>query len=74
MSAMALPPTTLLVHPDFGDATGVNQGDTTQFRGVKYAKLKDRFSPAELQGPDGVGLDGLKHGYVKTCKVCGPNN
>ncbi|KAF2995977.1 hypothetical protein E8E14_004570 [Neopestalotiopsis sp. 37M] len=62
MSAMALPPTTLLVHPDFGDATGVNQGDTTQFRGVKYAKLKDRFSPAELQGPDGVGLDGLKHG------------
>ncbi|ETS80066.1 hypothetical protein PFICI_07595 [Pestalotiopsis fici W106-1] len=54
--------TKTLNHPDIGRIAGVDQDDTIQFRGVKYATLKDRFSPADLVQYDGKGLNATKHG------------
>ncbi|KAK6222286.1 hypothetical protein LQW54_000986 [Pestalotiopsis sp. IQ-011] len=54
--------TKTLTHPQIGDIAGVHHDGVTQFRGVKYATLKDRFSPAELIQYDGTGLDAAKFG------------
>lgn len=55
-------------HPEIGDVAGVHHDGVTQFRGVKYATLKDRFASAELIQYDGTGLDATKYGCVQTDK------
>lgn len=62
-----------ITHPQIGGVAGVHHDGVTQFRGVKYATLKDRFSPAELMQYDGTGLDATKYGCVQTDKPRGPS-
>lgn len=54
------------VHPRIGRVVGVGKesGAVTQFLGLKYANLKDRFAEAQLVGYSGKGLDATKYGCV----------
>lgn len=55
--------TTTLDHPNLGLITGLNLDGVVQFRGVKYASLRDRFAIAELLTDYGhAGIDATKFG------------
>ncbi|KAK5681028.1 hypothetical protein LTS10_006788 [Elasticomyces elasticus] len=53
-----------LRHPEIGTISGIDAGQgVSQFLGIQYATIKDRFAPAVLKKYDGVeGLDAVKVG------------
>ena len=53
-----------LTHSIIGQVVGKETGPITQFLGVKYANLKDRFAEPDLVSYNGMGIDATKHGYV----------
>jgi hypothetical protein len=53
---------TFFKHPSIGQVSGRNAGNITQFFGIKYGTLKDRFSVAQPSEYDGSGLDATKFG------------
>ena len=61
---------TTISHPNIGEVTGIGQDGITQFRGVKYATLRDGFAPAELVQYNGNGLDATKYGWVSIPIIC----
>ncbi|KAH7230340.1 carboxylesterase-like protein [Fusarium solani] len=50
------------VHPSIGRIAGNTAGACTQFLGIKYAQLKDRFASPEPIHYDGSGIDATKYG------------
>ena len=56
--------TTTIHHPTLGRVRGNAVDDVTQFLGVKYASLEDRFADAEMiTGPMSEGvLDATAYG------------
>ncbi|KAF2281350.1 carboxylesteras-like protein [Westerdykella ornata] len=54
---------TTLEHPELGQLKGISVAGTTQFRGLQYASLKNRFAPPELVTTYGAGpTDATKYG------------
>jgi carboxylesterase type B len=53
---------TSFLHPAIGRVIGKGGDKCTQFLGVKYATLKDRFADAELVRYDGSGIDATRFG------------
>ncbi|KAK3681248.1 Alpha/Beta hydrolase protein [Podospora appendiculata] len=53
---------TAFIHPLIGQVVGKEADKCTQFLGIKYATLKDRFAAAELVSHDGSGIDATKYG------------
>ncbi|KAL9115665.1 MAG: hypothetical protein Q9227_000033 [Pyrenula ochraceoflavens] len=53
-----------LQHPTLGTLSGISTGKVEQFRGLKYASLKNRFATAELhEGPlTTTTYDATRHG------------
>ncbi|KAK3655686.1 hypothetical protein LTR56_003335 [Elasticomyces elasticus] len=52
-----------LLHPEIGTISGIDAGQgVSQFLGIQYATIEDRFAPAVLKEYDGKGLDALKVG------------
>ncbi|CAK7218971.1 hypothetical protein SEUCBS140593_003735 [Sporothrix eucalyptigena] len=51
-----------LAHPVIGQVVGKESCDITQFLGIKYGRLKDRFAEAQLVSYSGKGLDATKYG------------
>ncbi|KAK3326934.1 carboxylesterase-like protein [Cercophora scortea] len=49
-------------HPVIGQVVGKEADKCTQFLGIKYATLRDRFAVAELLRHDGSGIDATKYG------------
>jgi len=50
------------IHPSIGKVAGKEAGESTQFLGIKYGSLKDRFSEAKPIEYDGSGLNATKYG------------
>jgi hypothetical protein len=56
---------TSLQHPELGELKGKVVDGAIQFLGLKYAKLKNRFAPAELINDYRASpTDGTKYGYA----------
>ena len=53
-----------LFHPSLGEIHGRQEDGVTQFLGIKYASLKDKFAPSEVyEHSKGNGVvDGTKLG------------
>ncbi len=52
----------MLGHPNLGTVHGNHVDGVTQFRGVKYASMKDRLAPPELMEKYSQPLDATKLG------------
>ncbi|KAL1887618.1 hypothetical protein Sste5346_010119 [Sporothrix stenoceras] len=51
-----------LAHPVIGQVVGKESGHITQFLGIKYASLQDRFAEPQLVSYSGKDLDATKYG------------
>lgn len=52
------------VHPSIGEVIGNEKENITQFLGIKYGLLKDRFSVSQPVHYNGTGINATKFGYV----------
>ena len=49
-------------HPVLGEVTGNEKGGVTQYLGIKYASLKERFAAPELMEKYEDGVDATRYG------------
>ena len=58
-----------LGHETLGKIEGVTKDGATQYLGIKYGSLKDRFAEATLaEYPKGTTINATKTGYVLRSK------
>jgi len=55
-------------HPRLGEVRGLLEDGVKQFRGIKFANLKDRFASPEIKEDYGGKIDATRHGFVFALK------